>query len=108
MKTGIKHLSLYYHGDKYILCRLLMPPDEYASYREDETIEDKATLSLPPTVVQADKSKWSLYMHPKEETEVNCYKRRHEYSIMYIIIVWFRQMTKILTTHKNLKRRPKK
>ena len=56
-----------------------MPADEYSSYREDETTEDKVTLSLPPTVVQADKSKWSLYMHPKEETEVNYYECRHKY-----------------------------
>ena len=56
-----------------------MPPDEYARYREDEATEDKATFSLPPTVVQADKSKWSLYMHPKDETEVNHYNCRNEY-----------------------------
>ena len=55
----------------YILCRLLLPPDEYASYREDEIVEDKVALPCAPTVVQGDKSKWSLYMHPKDDTEVN-------------------------------------
>lgn len=48
-----------------------MPPDEYARYREDETAEENVTLPLPPTVVHADKSKWSLYMHPKDDAEVN-------------------------------------
>lgn len=50
-----------------------MPPDEYASYKDDEATEDIATLPSPPTVVQADKSKWSLYMHPKDDNEVNSY-----------------------------------
>lgn len=48
-----------------------MPPDEYASYKDEEAVEDNVTQPLPPTVVQADKSKWSLFMHPKDETEVN-------------------------------------
>lgn len=47
-----------------------MPPDEYASYREDEVAEDNVIQPLPPTVIQADKSKWSLYMHPKDEPDV--------------------------------------
>ena len=47
-----------------------MPPDEYASYREDEVAEDNVIQPLPPTVIQADKSKWSLYMHPKDELDV--------------------------------------
>lgn len=51
--------------------RLLMPPDEYASYREDEVAEDNVIQPLPPTVIQADKSKWSLYMHPKDELDVD-------------------------------------
>jgi len=48
----------------------MMPPDEYASYK-DEIAEDIVTLPSPPTVVQADKSKWSLYMRPKDDIEVN-------------------------------------
>lgn len=50
-----------------------MPPDEYASYsREDETVEGNTSTVIPPppAVVQADKSKWSLYMHPKDDVEV--------------------------------------
>ena len=54
-----------------VLCRLLMPPDEYASYKEDEIVDDNVSLPCPPTLVQGDKSKWSLYMSPKEDTVVN-------------------------------------
>lgn len=62
------HVTIY--SSKCILYRMLMPPDEYARYREDEVAEDNVTQLLAPTVVQSDKSKWSLYMHPKDDNEV--------------------------------------